>query len=117
MKLSELAKEIAGGVLKGDAEVRGLTADSRVVGEGDLFFCFQGKHVDSHVCAAEAQARGCAAVVCEHALALSCAQLIVPDGREAMARISAAFYHHPERTMKMIGVTGTTSMKPGYARD
>ena len=58
MKLSELAKEIAGGVLKGDAEVRGLTADSRVVGEGDLFFCFQGKHVDSHVCAAEAQARG-----------------------------------------------------------
>lgn len=107
MKLSELAKEIAGGVLKGDAEVRGLTADSRVVGEGDLFLCFQGKHVDSHVCAAEAQARGCAAVVCEHALALSCAQLIVPDGREAMARISAAFYHHPERTMKMIGVTGT----------
>lgn len=107
MKLSELAKELPHSMLKGDAEVRGLTADSRVAGEGDLFFCLHGEQTDSHEYAAEAEARGCVAVVCEQELLVSCAQLVVPDGREAMARIAAAFYHHPERSLKMVGVTGT----------
>ena len=107
MKLSELAKELPHSMLKGDAEVRGLTADSRVAGEGDLFFCLHGEQTDSHEYAAEAEARGCVAVVCEQELPVSCAQLVVPDGREAMARIAAAFYHHPERSLKMVGVTGT----------
>lgn len=107
MKLSELAKEIPGSQLKGDAEIRGLTADSRVAGEGDVFFCFCGKNSDAHEFAAEAETRGCAAVVCEYELPVMCAQLIVTDGRDAMARIAAAFYCHPERKLKMIGVTGT----------
>ena len=79
MKLSELAKEIPGSQLKGDAEIRGLTADSRVAGEGDVFFCFCGKNSDAHEFAAEAEARGCAAVVCEYERPVMCAQLIVTD--------------------------------------
>ena len=107
MRLSQLFSELGTGALKGDAEVRGLTADSRVAGEGDLFFCLRGTHVDSHAFAAEAEARGCAAVVCEQELPVSCAQLVVPDGREAMARIAAAFCGHPERVLSVVGVTGT----------
>ena len=38
MKLSEIAKELPGSVLSGDADVYGLCTDSRVAGEGDLFF-------------------------------------------------------------------------------
>lgn len=106
MKLSELAGE-AGALYGGDAEIRGLCTDSRVAGKGDLFFCFRGTREDGHKFAAEAAMRGAAAVVCERKLALSCPQLVVSDGREAMARIAAAFYGHPERRLKTVGVTGT----------
>lgn len=106
MRLYELAREIKGKCLK-DAEITGLCTDSRVAGGGDLFFCFCGEHVDAHDFAEDALERGAAAIVCERELPLSCSQLIVPDGREAMAKIAAAFYGHPERRMKIVGVTGT----------
>lgn len=107
MKLSELAGELREAELTADASVSGLCTDSRVAGEGDLFFCFRGMHEDAHIYAAEAADRGAAAIVCERRLPLDVAQLVVPDGREAMANISAAFYRHPEREMKMVGITGT----------
>ena len=106
MKLSELAEE-TGELCGGDAEICGLCTDSRVAGKGDLFFCFRGTREDGHKFAAEAAMRGAAAVVCERKLALSCPQLVVSDGREAMAQIAAAFYGHPERRLKTVGVTGT----------
>lgn len=108
MKLSELAKDLPEKRISGgDAEITGLCTDSRLAGKGELFFCFRGTHTDSHAFAREAVERGAAAIVCERDTGVSCPQLIVPDGREAMARISAAFYNHPERRMKMAGVTGT----------
>ncbi len=107
MKLSEIAMELAGTKLTGDADIGGLCADSRVAGEGDLFFCFQGTKTDAHNYAAEAVARGAAAVLCEREISVSCPQLIVEDARESMARACAAFCGHPERAMRMVGVTGT----------
>lgn len=108
MKLSELAREIKGVRLSGgDAEIKSLCTDSRLAGEGDLFFCFRGAHSDSHGYAAEAARRGAAAIVTERELKIGCPELVVQDGREAMARISAAFYSHPEKKLKIVGVTGT----------
>ncbi len=106
MKLSELAGELSCKRIK-DAEIKGLCTDSRVAEDGDLFFCFRGGNVDSHEFAEEAVLRGAAAIVCERELQLPCAQLVVKDGREAMAKIAAAYYFHPEKKMRMIGVTGT----------
>ncbi len=105
MKLSKLCREY--GRREGDAEITGLCTDSRVAGEGDLFFCFRGESVDSHAFAEEAFSRGAAAICCEKRLELPCPQVIVPDGREGMARLSAAFYQNPERKLKIVGVTGT----------
>jgi len=108
MKLTELVREVKGGyIVGGDAEVSSLCTDSRLSGEGDIFFCFPGTHTDSHKFAMEAAERGVAAIVAERKSDVSCPQLIVPSGREAMARISAAFYGHPEKKMKIVGVTGT----------
>ena len=76
-------------------------------GEGDLFFCIAGTHADGHLFAKEALKRGAAAFVTEHELPLPAPQLIVPDSREAMARIAAAFCGHPERKLKLVAVTGT----------
>ncbi len=106
MKLSALAKELAEKKLLGDCEVTGLCTDSRTASEGELFFCYRGSSVDLHRYAEEAASRG-ACIVCEHEMPLSCAQLVVPDGRKAMAELSAAFYAHPERGMRFTGVTGT----------
>lgn len=108
MKLSELAREVRGArIVGGDSEITGLCTDSRVAGEGDLFFCFRGTQTDSHVFAAEAERRGVGAVVCERETGVNLPMLLVPDGREAMSRISAAFYGHPERKLAVVGVTGT----------
>ncbi len=107
MKLSYLAAE-GGGVLKGaDVEIGSLCTDSRVAGEGDLFFCINGTHEDAHKYAREAERRGACAVVCERPTETSLPYILVPDCRLAMAHIAAAFYGHPEKYMKLIGVTGT----------
>ncbi len=107
MKLSELSREAEGTILGSDTAITGLCTDSRVAGEGDLFFCFSGTHVDSHLFAHEAEERGCAAIVCERDIGVGIPQLIVKDGRESMARIATAFYSHPEKKLKIVGVTGT----------
>ncbi len=107
MKLSELVKELPIKRITGDCEVYSLCTDSRVAGEGDLFFCYKGTQRDSHDDAVSAEKSGAAAVICEREVRVSCPQVIVPDGREAMARIAAAFYGHPERKLKIVGVTGT----------
>ena len=108
MKLSELKKELKGTrLVGGDADIKSLCTDSRVAGEGDLFFCFCGTHSDSHEYAGEAARRGVAAVVAERELKVDCPQLIVKDGREAMARLAAAFFRHPEKRLKIVGITGT----------
>ncbi len=107
MKLSELANELTECEMRGEAEVSSLCVDSRVAGEGDLFFCFRGTNVDSHAFAADAVKRGACAVVCERPLDISCPQLLVPDGRKAMAELSAAFFSHPERSLRIVGITGT----------
>ncbi len=107
MKLSDFAKETGGTLCGGDAEISSLCTDSRVAGEGDLFFCFRGTHEDSHEYAEEAERRGVAAIVCEHDVETDLPRLVVKDGRAAMAKIAALFYGHPERGMKIVGVTGT----------
>ncbi len=107
MKLSYLAVEGGGTLTGADTEIRSLCADSRIAGEGDLFFCISGTQEDGHKFAAEAEARGAAALVCEKRLETALPCLLVPDCRRAMAHISAAFCGHPEKRMKLIGVTGT----------
>lgn len=108
MKLSEFAREVKGAkLIGGDAEIKSLCTDSRVAEAGDLFFCFRGTHTDSHSYAEDAARRGASAVVTERDLGLGIPQLLVDDGREAMARISAAFFRHPEKKVKIVGITGT----------
>ena len=57
---------------------------------------------------AHAVARGAVAVVCEEDLpGIGCARVVVPSSREALARLACAFYDHPARRLKLVGVTGT----------
>ncbi len=106
MKLSELAKEI-GAQCTAEAEITGIRADSRLVEAGDLFICLEGMRMDAQKFVPEAVSRGAAAVLTSHDLGGNIPQLVVSDAREGFARVSAAFYGHPERTLTTVGVTGT----------
>ena len=68
-----------------------------------------GERTDGHRYAAEAVSRGAASLLCAHVLDLDVTQVVVPaDGvRPAMATVAAAFWGHPARALRTVGVTGT----------
>lgn len=110
MKLSHLAKEAAPFFLKqrGDCQISSLSQDSRLKTEDGLFFCISGARSDSHDFAAQAVENGAAALVVTRFLEeVDVPQVLVSNDRAAMALISSAFYGHPGKRMKLIGITGT----------
>ncbi len=107
MKLSVIAQELGVAYTGGDVEISSVTYDSRKVTEGCLFCCLVGLISDGHTFAAQAADKGAAALIVERALPIDLPQLIVRDGRKAMALAAACVYGHPERQMLMLGVTGT----------
>lgn len=93
-----------------------ITADSRQVKPGTLFVAYRGVAVDGHRFVAAALAGGAAAVLVEQdawarppqpAPNGSVPVIAVPDGREALAYLSAAWEDFPAKKMTMVGVTGT----------
>ena len=111
MKLYELIKDTAETVLD-DIEISSVTDDTRKVTEGCLFVCVKGGSFDGHSAAAEMLEKGAAAVVCQHDLGLGDRQILVSDTRRAYGRLCAAWFGHPEKKLKMIGVTGTNGKTP-----
>src|ERR671935_680151 len=89
------------------AEVTDLAYDTRRVTRGALFVCVPGLRSDGHDFAPEAVAAGAVALVVERPLDLPVPQLVVPDGREAMALAADAFFGQPTRELQVVGVTGT----------
>ncbi len=93
-----------------DAAVGRLVYDSRQVGAGDCFFAVVGTLSDGHAYIPQAVAAGAAAVVCERLpeqLSEAVCYLVVADTSAAMADMAAAFYDHPSRELRLVGVTGT----------
>ncbi len=108
--LSSLLEALPEASVRGEGSVlvTGLAFDSRRVKGGDLFFCIRGGSVDGHDFALDAVSAGASAVVAERRVeAGRCPLVLVRDSREAMARVSAAYYGHPSRQLKLIGITGT----------
>ena len=91
-----------------DVAVTAITCDSRQVRPGSLFVAYRGVAVDGHDYVPQALDRGAVAVVVERRLGgLIVPSIVVPDGREALAFLSAAWHGFPARRLTMVGVTGT----------
>lgn len=91
-----------------DPLIRGVVMDSRQVQPGYIFVAASGGSVDGHAYIPAALQGGAAAVVGTRPLAgLPAPYLQVSDGRQALARLAAAFHGYPARRMTVIGVTGT----------
>ena len=92
-----------------DTNITALVNDSRQVIEGSLFFCIRGAKVDGHEFAEDVIKKGAKVLVAEEKVAApdDVTLILVKDSRYAMACISAAYFDHPAKEMKIIGITGT----------
>jgi UDP-N-acetylmuramoyl-L-alanyl-D-glutamate--2,6-diaminopimelate ligase len=98
-------KKIAGDPLR---EVEGIAYHTKQIGKGFLFAAIRGLEVDGHQFIEEAVQRGAGAVVSEEEREVSDRTLIlVPNSRQALAKISSNFYGNPSSRLKLIGITGT----------
>lgn len=111
--LGELLKEISFECQRGvlEREITDIVYDSRKVKEGCLFVCIPGAKVDGHIYAADAVKAGAGALLVERETELpegaDVTVIRVEDTRYAMAFVSAAYFGHPAKQMKVIGITGT----------
>lgn len=105
--LDELEYEVAAGSL--DCEVTTLVYDSRKVEEGSVFVCISGAVRDAHDFIPDVAAKGAKAVVVEKDVPFlpGVTYIRVPDTRKALAYMAAAYFGHPARQLKTIGITGT----------
>jgi UDP-N-acetylmuramoyl-L-alanyl-D-glutamate--2,6-diaminopimelate ligase len=110
VKLSYLAQQAAPYTqsVHGDCEISSLMQDSRIRAENSLFFCISGIRSDAHDFIPQAIQNGATAVVITREISgLSVPYILVDNDRAAMALIAAAFYGHPARSLRMVGITGT----------
>lgn len=90
-----------------DCEISGVTDNTQKLEAGMVFVCIKGGHFDGHDAAAEMLGKGAVCVIAERDLGLGDKQILVKNTHEAYGNLCAAWYGHPERRMKFVGVTGT----------
>ncbi|HEX3941415.1 MAG TPA: UDP-N-acetylmuramoyl-L-alanyl-D-glutamate--2,6-diaminopimelate ligase [Acidobacteriaceae bacterium] len=97
------------------SSVSGVEYDSRRVGTGSLFVAMQGGRTDGNRYIAQAVERGASAIVTDSGAAFDRASRDYPQtalvetahGRQALSLLSSNFFAHPERQLKLSGITGT----------
>jgi UDP-N-acetylmuramoyl-L-alanyl-D-glutamate--2,6-diaminopimelate ligase len=110
MKLTQLiegakVRRVSGG---GDPDIASLTADSRTVKPGALYFAVSGAQLDGNAFVDAAVAAGAVAVVTESEFEHPKVPVVrVEKIRPAMASIAGIFYDHPAAKLRIAGVTGT----------
>ena len=112
MKLSELINDTVDTMPSkasftiGSEDVLGITDNTKEVEPGFIFVCVKGKSFDGHSAAEEMLENGAVCVIADHDLGLK-KQIVVSDTRKFYGLLCAAWFTHPERHLKFIGVTGT----------
>ena len=103
MKLKDLFE---GQNISVDADVKGLTADSRKVQEGFVFAALKGVARDGREFIPMALEKGAAAILCDGPAETGDAALVTAEEpRQALAYASAKFY--PRQPENIVAVTGT----------
>ena len=90
-----------------DQEVTGVTDNTRVLEKGMVYVCIKGAKYDGHDAAEAMLEKGAVLVITERPLGLGDREITVSNTRCAYGDLCAAWYGHPERKMRFVGVTGT----------
>ncbi len=111
MLLTDLLKDLEYDCIQGSTEtsVTGIVYDSRQIKKGCLFVCIEGVNADGHDYVQEAVKKEAAAVLVSKPVEAGSEITVirVKDTRYGLAFLSAAWFGHPARRLKIIGVTGT----------
>ncbi|MBR5410356.1 MAG: UDP-N-acetylmuramoyl-L-alanyl-D-glutamate--2,6-diaminopimelate ligase [Clostridia bacterium] len=92
-----------------DCEIEGIVYDSRKASPGTLFAALVGAYSDGHDYVSSAYLAGARVFLTERDVNLPADAVVLKtaDSRAALAVIAAAYYRHPEKELKLVGVTGT----------
>jgi UDP-N-acetylmuramoyl-L-alanyl-D-glutamate--2,6-diaminopimelate ligase len=93
-----------------DPCIESLSFDSRTCSPKSMYFAFEGKHVDGHEFIPEAISSGALCIVHSKPLPTylpDIAYIQSSHPRRLLSGFSAALYDHPEKRLRIIGVTGT----------
>ena len=114
IRLSKILEITGNGRVSGrlDIKITSICYDSRKAVKNSVFFCLVGALSDGHDFALDAYARGCRVFVCEkmpRGFPIRGTKVIIAKQgtRAALSDVAAEFYCHPEKSIKLVGVTGT----------
>ncbi len=112
MKLSALLSSCKILELVGNTEqdITGICFDSRKVSTSSMFIATVGTVADGHQFITSAIEKGASVIVCEKLpkkLDSTVTYVVVDNSSRAMGLIAAAYYQHPSKKLKLVGVTGT----------
>lgn len=92
---------------------KGVTDDSRKIKPGQIFVAIAGLRHDGHDFISEAVKKGASLVISEHTSEVAETDssevdyVRVGNSRRALGILSSAWYGHPSKKLKVVGVTGT----------
>ncbi len=105
-RLSDLLHALPGARMTADADVVGVSTNSKVVAKGNLFVALRGERFDAHDFLPEVVAQGAAAVVVERVPeGIALPALVVNDTRHALGQIANVWRR--QFNIPVIGVTGS----------
>ena len=114
MRLSELLDKNLITSISGNAEIEieSICYDSRKAGKNCVFVCIVGFETDGHKYIDKALEQGACAIVVQNGSELpkipeNITVVYSDDTRKMLAAMSQSYFSHPEKKLKMIGVTGT----------
>lgn len=92
-----------------NVQVASLTADSRKVQKGTLFFALRGSKTDGHQFIPSAQEKGAVGIVAQTPSPkhFQGTWIEVKDAQRALGQTADLFYDHPSHHIQVAGVTGT----------
>lgn len=90
--------------------VKHITLDSRKAEKDSLFVAVKGTQTDGHRFIPSVIEAGASVILCEELpeqISLEVTYIVAQDSTETMGHLATAFYGHPSRQLRLIGVTGT----------
>ena len=92
-------------------DVQSITSSSKKAFADSMFVCLCGLHSDGHSFIEDARRRGAKIIIAQSGRLAkeNCADdiIFVDNTRAALSKLLAVFYGEPQKSMKIIGITGT----------
>lgn len=94
----------------GEIDIKGITSDSRKVGEGYLFVAINGTSENGESYIGDALRKGASAIMTDINSNADCgnaARILSTDTRRSLSIAASEFYDNPSHKLKLVGITGT----------